>query len=71
MACLKGLVEFVLTHVRLTLQADVLFDGNEIEITILMRIEVSGLIGGRALLFTPWAHVIGTKQTRHVWPCNL
>ena len=43
MAWLKGLTELVLTHVRLTLQVDVLFDGNEIEITILMCIEVSGL----------------------------
>ena len=66
MACLKGLVEFVLTHVRLTLQADVLFDGNEIEITILMRIEVSGLIGGRTPSHTPRAQLVGNPQPRHV-----
>ena len=66
MACLKGLIELVLTHVRLTLQADVLFDGNEIEITILMRIEVSGLIGGRTPSHTPRAQLVGNTQTRHV-----
>ena len=71
MACLKDLTELVLTHVRLTLQVDVLFDANEIALPILMCIKPRGLIGGRALLFTPWAHVIGTKQTRHVWPCTL
>ena len=40
MACLKGLIELVLTHVRLTLQVDVLFYANEIAASIFVRIEV-------------------------------
>ena len=51
----------MLTHVRLNLQVDVLFDGNEIEITILMRIEVSGLIGGRTPSLTPRAQLVGSQ----------
>ena len=37
MACLKGLIELVLTHVRLTLQVDVLFYANEIASIFVLR----------------------------------
>ena len=71
MACLKGLTAPVLTHVRLTPQVDALFDANEIAASILMCIDPHGLIGGRALLFTPRADVIGIKQARYVWPSTV
>ena len=62
MACLKGLTALVLTHVRLTPQVNVLFDAAAIAISILMHMEASTLIRGRALSLTPMAHVIGTSQ---------
>ena len=62
MACLKGLIEFVLTHVRLPLQADVPFDANEIGASIFMRIEPSGLIGGRTPSLTPRAQLMGSQN---------
>ena len=66
MACLKGLIELVLTHVRLTLQADVPFDANEIGASIFMRIEPSGLIGGRTPSLTPRPQLMGSQKQRHV-----
>ena len=66
MACLKGLIEFVLTHVRLTLQVDVLFYANEIAASIFVRIEVSSLIGSRTPSLTPRAQLIGWEQTGYV-----
>ena len=65
MACLKGLIEFVLTHVRLTLQADVPFDANEIGASIFMRIEPSGLIGSRTPSLTTRAQLVASQQPRH------
>ena len=61
MACLKGLIEIVLTHVRLTLQADVPFDANEIGASIFMRIEPSGLIGSRTPSLTPRVQLVGSQ----------
>ena len=71
MACLKELTELVLTHMRLTPQVDVLFDADEIAVSIFVRIEPCGLIGGRALLYTLRADVIGIKQSRYVRPSTL
>ena len=65
MACLKGLIELVLTHVRLTLQVDVLFYANEIAASIFVRIEVSSLIGSRTPSLTPRAQLIASQQPRH------
>ena len=62
MACLKGLIELVLTHVRLTLQVDVLFYANEIAASIFVRIEVSGLIGSRTPSLTPRAQLMGSQN---------
>ena len=66
MACLKGLTAPVLTHVRLTPQVDVLFDANEIAVSIFMRIEPSGLIGGRTPSLTPRPQLMGSQKQRHV-----
>ena len=66
MACLKGLIEVVLTHVRLTLEVDVLFYANEIAASIFVRIEVSSLIGSRTPSLTPRAQLMGSQKRRHV-----
>ena len=66
MACLKGLTELVLTHMRLAPQVDVLFDANEIAVSIFMRIEPSGLIGGRTPSLTPRPQLMGSQKQRHV-----
>ena len=51
----------MLTHVRLKLQVNVLFDANEIAASIFVRIEVSSLIGGRTSSLSPRAQFIGSK----------
>ena len=65
MACLKDLTEPVLIHVRLTPQANAIFDANEIAASTFVLMEVSGLIGSRTLSLTPRAHVIGTSKSGH------
>ena len=68
MACLKGLIELVLTHVRLTLQVDVLFYANEIAASTFVRIEVSSLIGSR----TPFLAGISSLSVRIIFfVCTL
>ena len=61
MACLKEITELVLTHVRLTLQVDVLFYTNEIAASIFVRIEVSSLIGSRIPSLTLRAQLVGSQ----------
>lgn len=65
MASLKWPIELVLTHVRLKLQVNVLFDANEIAASIFVRIEVSSLIGSRTPSLTTRAQLVASQQPRH------
>ena len=65
MTCLKPLIELLLTHVRLTPQADVIFTRVRFSISIFVRMEVSGLISGRTRLFSSRAVRNASTQPRH------
>ena len=65
MTHLKGDSELLLTHVRLTPQADALFTRLRFSIAIFMRIEPSGFIGGRIRLFSSRAVLNASTQPRH------